>query len=47
LKDLRRRFAGDSKWKGFIFDNYVTGPSIDAAFHEMSAEKGAPQPGRT
>jgi cyclase len=47
LKDLRRRFAGDSKWKGFIFDNYVTGPSIDAAFHEMSAEKGAPPPGRT
>lgn len=46
LKDLRRRFAGDSKWKGFIFDNYVTGPSIDAAFHEVSPRKGAPEAGR-
>ncbi len=46
LRDLRRRFAGDSKWKGFIFDNYVTGPSIDAAFHEMSAGKGATAAGK-
>jgi glyoxylase-like metal-dependent hydrolase (beta-lactamase superfamily II) len=44
LRDLRRRFAGDSKWLGFIFDNYVTGPAIDAAFHEMSAATGADAP---
>ncbi|MGH9444057.1 MAG: MBL fold metallo-hydrolase [Thermoanaerobaculia bacterium] len=46
FKSFRRRFAGESKWLGFIFDNYVTGPSVDAAFHEMSAAKGAAAPGK-
>lgn len=43
--DFRRRFAGDSKWLGFIFDNYVAGPSVAAAFHETSAPKGSSAPG--
>ena len=39
LKDLRRRFTGDSRWKGFLFDNYVTGPAVGAAFGEASAAR--------
>lgn len=39
LAEFRRAFAGDSKFKGFIFANYVTGPAIAAAYAQASARK--------
>lgn len=34
LTEFRRAFAGDSKFKSFIFANYVTGPAVAAAFRQ-------------
>lgn len=34
LSDFRRRLAGDSKVKKLLFDNYVAGPAIGAAYVE-------------
>lgn len=39
LAEFRQAFAGDSKFKGFIFANYVTGPAVAAAFRQASAKQ--------
>ena len=40
LDDWRGRFAGESRLRAFLFDYYVTGPAVAAAFRE-AAEKRA------
>ncbi len=39
LTEFRRAFAGDSKFKGFVFANYVTDPAVAAAFRQASAKQ--------
>lgn len=39
LADFRKQFAGDSPVRKVLFDNYVTGPAIAAAFREASAKR--------
>jgi cyclase len=39
LAAYRTRFAGDSAARRFIFDGYVAGPGVAAAFDEASAQK--------
>jgi glyoxylase-like metal-dependent hydrolase (beta-lactamase superfamily II) len=34
LTELRRRFAGDSQLRGVLFDTYVAGPGVAAAYRE-------------
>lgn len=41
VADLKRRFAGDSKLVGFVFDYYVAGPAVRAAFTASSAPRPA------
>ena len=36
LDEFRKAFAGDSKFKRFIFDVYVTDPAVAAAFNQLS-----------
>ena len=36
LSDLEKKFAGDSRLRKFIFRNYVTYPSVGAAYREAS-----------
>jgi cyclase len=44
LAALRQRFAGESKLRGVLFDQYVAGPAVAAAYREATA-KPAPAPG--
>jgi len=37
LAELRRRFAGDSQLRGALFDTYVAGPGVAAAYREAKA----------
>lgn len=39
LADFRREIAGDSRFRGFVFDNYVTASAIPAAYREIAAGK--------
>jgi glyoxylase-like metal-dependent hydrolase (beta-lactamase superfamily II) len=39
LAELRRRFAGDSQLRGVLFDTYVAGPGVAAAYREAT-ERG-------
>lgn len=39
LSEFRKAFAGDSKFKGFIFDNYVTSSAIPAAYRQATEKK--------
>jgi glyoxylase-like metal-dependent hydrolase (beta-lactamase superfamily II) len=39
LTDLRKQFAGDSTVRRVLFDIYVAGPSVAAAFREASAKR--------
>jgi glyoxylase-like metal-dependent hydrolase (beta-lactamase superfamily II) len=39
LMEFRKSFAGDSKFKGFLFANYVTGPAIAAAYRQASIKQ--------
>lgn len=39
LDDLRKLFAGDSQLKRFLFDIYVNGPAVAAAFRQASAKR--------
>lgn len=39
LDDFRKQFAGDSPVRKVLFDNYVTGPAIAAAFREASVKR--------
>jgi glyoxylase-like metal-dependent hydrolase (beta-lactamase superfamily II) len=39
LDDFRKQFAGDSPVRKVLFDNYVTGPAIAAAFGEASVKR--------
>ena len=43
LEQFRKRFAGDSQHKSLIFKNYVTLPSVAAAFKQLSEKKEAKQ----
>lgn len=36
LSELRKAIAGESKFKGFVFANYVTGPAIEAAYRQAT-----------
>jgi len=38
LDDWRRRFAGDSQLRAFLFDYYVTGPGVAAAYREATVK---------
>lgn len=38
LTELRKAFTGDSKFKGFVFANYVTSPAIEAAYRQATAK---------
>jgi glyoxylase-like metal-dependent hydrolase (beta-lactamase superfamily II) len=38
LDEFRKAFAGDSKLRQIIFDAYVTGPAVAAAFNQASAK---------
>jgi glyoxylase-like metal-dependent hydrolase (beta-lactamase superfamily II) len=42
LAGFRKQFAGKSKLLGFLFDVYVSGPAVDAAYAEA---KNASRPG--
>jgi len=39
LDEFRKQFAGDSPVRKVLFDNYVSGPGIAAAFREASAKR--------
>jgi glyoxylase-like metal-dependent hydrolase (beta-lactamase superfamily II) len=39
LAEFRKSFAGDSKFKAFIFANYVTGPAVAAAYQQASTKQ--------
>ncbi len=39
IEEFRRAFAGDSKFKAFVFANYVTGPAVTAAFREAASKR--------
>jgi glyoxylase-like metal-dependent hydrolase (beta-lactamase superfamily II) len=39
LSEFRKSFAGDSKFKGFLFANYVAGPAVAAAFRQASTKQ--------
>ncbi|HEU4595898.1 MAG TPA: MBL fold metallo-hydrolase [Pyrinomonadaceae bacterium] len=39
LEEFRKAFAGDSTVRQFLFDTYVKGPSVAAAFREASAKR--------
>jgi hypothetical protein len=39
IEEFRRAFAGDSKFKGFVFSNYVTVPAVAAAFRQATAKQ--------
>lgn len=39
LSEFRRKFAGDSKHLGFLFDRYVTGPAVESAFRDATGAK--------
>ena len=39
IEEFRRIFAGGSKFKGFVFANYVTGPAVTAAFRQAPAKQ--------
>ena len=42
VAELKRKFAGESKLVGFVFDYYVTGPAVRSAF----ASASTPAPAR-
>ena len=39
IEEFRQAFAGDSKFKGFVFANCVTGPAVTAAFRQATAKQ--------
>ncbi|HWC65085.1 MAG TPA: MBL fold metallo-hydrolase, partial [Thermoanaerobaculia bacterium] len=39
LSEFRRKFAGDSKHLGFLFDRYVTGPAVESAYRDATGAK--------
>ncbi len=39
LEEYKKLFAGESKLKRFLFSTYVAGPSITAAYNELSPKK--------
>ncbi len=39
LNEFRKAFAGDSQHLSFIFENYVTIPSVNAAYGQLKAKK--------
>ncbi len=43
LGDLRRSFAGDSPMRAILFDNYVAGPGVAAAYREARARAAPPR----
>ena len=40
LSDFKQRLAGDSPVKKLLFDNYVAGPAIGAAYTEAGGKSG-------
>jgi cyclase len=39
ISEFRRKFAGDSKHLGFLFDRYVTGPAVESAYRDATGAK--------
>ncbi|MBK9708318.1 MAG: MBL fold metallo-hydrolase [Acidobacteria bacterium] len=38
LEDLRKRFSGDSKIRKLLFQAYVAGPAVEAAYREVTGK---------
>jgi hypothetical protein len=39
IEEFRQIFAGDSKFKGFVFANYGAGPAVTAVFRQSTTRQ--------